>query len=506
MFKAVKPKSIVDKLPTELLLLIIGILVGEQDTDSATDIHNAANNLMIVLRISSIFRQLCISHPRAWVNICLDNGQDGRARLVHSKAEVYQRLERSMNHPLRIVFNFPVIDVRSSTGFRDEAWQMVLAQRNRLGVIHLSGPRHCAGKLLCLRGMISTLQISERMPVLRAISVQFHATDISTECDDDRHEPLIIKGRLIQRIAAAVPITIISEPSDPPRFQQLIFLDLRNQLAAAWRSLLVDAPNLEGLEWFSNAPSYKTGLRILMPRLARLHLRDHPPPIHAPNLKNLTIFIKTFTVTDLIGITEVREGNVESIRSLRFIDCPSIPDREMSLIIETCSRLSFVMINNHNDDRLKTLRYLASRVTAGYVSNSEDRLERVTVSDIPLKDGPAKSTFNFLVRMGQLNDRTITFHRTVFRVRLHGCQGNFNDRDRRMVEELRTANGFGRTLALVSIDAPYHSFERAFEKFSVTFVFTNYAIAKRCVSRGITLCGELFRDVELLDEEPPKGQ
>ncbi|KAJ7664484.1 hypothetical protein DFH06DRAFT_1324035 [Mycena polygramma] len=486
--------------------MIIGILVGEQDTDSATDIHNAANNLMTVLRISSIFRRLCISHPRAWVNICFDNGQDGRARLVHSKPEVYQRLERSTNHPLRIVFNFPVIDVRSSTGFRDEAWQMVLAHRNRLGVIHLSGPRHCAGKLLCLRGMISTLEISKRMPVLRAMSVQFHITDISTECDDDRHEPLIIKGRSFQRIGDAVPITIVSEPSDPTRFQKLIFLDLRNQPVAAWRSLLVGAPNLEAMEWFSNAQSYSSGLRILMPRLARLNLRDHAPPIHAPNLEELTIFIQSFTLTDLVGFTEVRGDCIESIRSLRFIDCPYIPDREMALIIESCPRLSCVMINNHSDDRLKTLRYLANRVTTGYVSNSENRLERVIVSDIPLKDGSAKGAFRFLVRMGQLNDRTITFHRTVFRVRLQGCQGNFNDRDRRMVEELRTANGFGRTLALVSIDAPYHSFERAFEKFSVTFVFTNYAIAKRCVSRGITLCGELFKDVELLDEEPPKGQ
>ncbi|KAJ6501456.1 hypothetical protein C8R47DRAFT_1067800 [Mycena vitilis] len=479
------------RVPLELLHLIIRILVGEQDSESAADIHRAAKNLKNVVFVSKTFHNACVGYPPAWVNIVMDSGVNDLPSLLLSESALETRLERSGGHALRIVFSLRVIDSRSSTSYRDRSWGIISAHHSRWGVLHLSAPRRCSGKLLCLRGVASCINISHETPRLKAMSLQFYARDSSAECADHRHETVTLEGHLFQKIAASIPIFICR--SYPTTFRNLTFLELRNQPFSMWKDIMLLAPNLRGIDWYGCTHPPSPGLRILLPHLSGLILRDAlPPPIHAANLERLIVRDPDFTEHKLESFTDRGDFGIESIRSLRFLDNPFMDDHHLGRIIRSCFHLSDVAINNHSRDRLGSLWELGNRVATEYLSNrnGRPRLQHVVVSNVPWKVGPAKRAFDFLVRMGWLRGCVVTFHPETYRVLAWCCRATFNDREPIMVEELRAANGFDETLLFVSVPENNRTYERVYKPCSAILVFATEVAADQCISKGVKFGGE----------------
>ncbi|KAJ7660714.1 hypothetical protein DFH06DRAFT_1325982 [Mycena polygramma] len=502
--RVAKRKSTIEKLPLELLLLIIGILVGEHDADSAADIHIAAQNLAAIDLTSYTFHAACIRHPAAWVNIVLDSGSNGLPSLLLSKLALQKRLERSGDRALRIVFSLRAIDCTSSNRYRDVSWKMILAHRPRWGVAHLSGPRRCSGILLCLRGLASCIYISHGTPRLKAMSLQFYARDASAECADDRHEAVVLKGHLFEKISSSIPIFI--HWSTPTTFRKLTFLELRNQPVSMWKEIMVLAPNLRGINWFRSTQPPPPGLRILLPHLSTIRLRNlPPPPIHAAHLEHLTVWDSEFNERDLASFTDTGSSGIESIRSLDFMGNPLMDDEQLGRIIRSCFHVSSIAINNHFRDRLDSLWEIGNRVAAEYLANRNGRarLQHMVVSNVPWKEGPAKRAFDFLVRMGRLDDRVVTFHALTYRVLAWRCRKAFNDREPIMLEELRTANGFGGALLFVSVAENHRGYEQVYKPYSAILVFATEAAAEQCVSGGLMFGGERCTDVKRLDSRKP---
>ncbi|KAJ7604683.1 hypothetical protein DFH06DRAFT_1349113 [Mycena polygramma] len=278
-------------------------------------------------------------------------------------------------------------------------------------------------------------------------------------------------------------MTILTTPQNPTTFAKLTYLELRNQPPLSWSTVMRLAPNVEVMEWFqNNLPRFPA--RYHMPHLTRLVLWDANAPVYAPNLSHLTVLDSSFTDLDLVGLTDTRSSRVTRIRSLEFISNRNMSDHQLALVIQSCSNVHRITINNQYQDRFETFRELGRRVSKGYICNDQNRLAELVVTNIPCKEGPAKNAFEYLVRLGELNNCLITFHRTIFRVRVWGCKGSFNDTNPSMLEQIRRANGFGWPLVHVVVDEELNSYERAFNPFSITLVFIDYYIAMQCAAKG----------------------
>ncbi|KAJ7615626.1 hypothetical protein DFH06DRAFT_1145856 [Mycena polygramma] len=478
------------KVPTELISIVIGLLTGEGDDDSALAISVAATNLRRLVNVSRCIEAVCISCPKAWTNISINARASNVGLSLPSISDVLENIHRSGTLPLRVHFNLRVSTITTSDRPEDRMWRLITGQRHRLGVIHLEGTRGCESyrNFLCLRGMASSAGIGRDTPILKVLSLLFCNDLPPTLCGLNHEGQLWMGGHgyMLEKVASHVPMrtSISITPAAPAMFDSLTFLDIANQPAATWTAVLSSSPNLQSMIWRNNKHIASGSTAICMPNLKQLQLYSvHIPRIYTPNLTHL-IAKDSLYALDNVTFSCLTGGSavVDRLAELDLGTNPSMTNGDLDAIIHKCSQLTRLRLNTNVMARTECFRTLGKRIIGDYIAKQSSGFRQLVITAMPT-GAAAQKHFQFLLRLGQVNNGAIEFYEKVFCVECQGCSGGFNYRDLEFLEKFKEDNRFDSSLIAVSMYVdPLHHAEQPRDSFSIILVFTNEYSAEKCVS------------------------
>ncbi|KAJ7660709.1 hypothetical protein DFH06DRAFT_1325978 [Mycena polygramma] len=478
-----------DKLPTEILYIILDIL-AYCDDQSSLAVVRAANATSAFSRVCKCVRAVCLCFGPAWanVNLFLSNW---RPRMRPPRIEEFrQRLSRSRNAPLRICFNLQLRLIRGGDNIGDDIWEELGLHRSRWSVLHLEGPPQCQPPIVCVKAVALSALLSRPGPLLQFVSLSTPYSEDAYRCQAHHSGHLVVDFALIRSLTTSIPFTILHQVDNLACKSLLTYLDIGNQRGTLVVGLLDQATNLQTLVWRNNDLDV-SHRPIALPLLEQLfiHSLRVAPPVVAENLVELVVSDSYYSLDDVTfcGLT----GGYGVVKTLRYLDLmsnPGITNNDLIAIWDRCRclrRFAFPSSPAYHT-RTEMFREVANQVAKHYALNSRLRLKSVDCNGMPTRE-PGIRLYKFISRVGTTGpSTTIQLHWDIWRVLCGPCHGRFDAMNDTFFEEFKAENPFLSDLIMIGMYEKYlRPRDEVPNPFTLVLVFSSMHAALECAPRGV---------------------